>query len=93
MTPRTCPCCVARRHTNHVARNTSTIRRFQPIYLGGALAGTRPRYHYFVADRTQVHGGVRRLLELGVHTFYVGHGGPLTAQEVQAWLEEKVGGG
>jgi glyoxylase-like metal-dependent hydrolase (beta-lactamase superfamily II) len=62
-------------------------------YLGGALAGTRPRYHYFVTDRAQVHAGVRRLLELGVHTFYVGHGGPLTAQEVQAWLEEKVGGG
>jgi len=51
------------------------------------LAGTRPRYHYFVADRTQVHVGVRRLLELGVHTFYVGHGGPLAAQEVQKWVD------
>jgi hydroxyacylglutathione hydrolase len=54
-------------------------------YLGGALAGTHPRYHYFVTDRAQVHAGVRRLLELGVHTLYVGHGGPLAAQEVRAW--------
>lgn len=54
-------------------------------YLGGALYGTRPRYHYFVDDRAQVHAGVRRLLGLGVHTFYVGHGGPLAAQDVRTW--------
>ena len=52
-------------------------------HLGGTFAPTLPRYHYFIDNRDAVHTSIRRLLDLGVERFYVGHGGPLARKDVQ----------
>lgn len=52
-------------------------------YLGGNLLGTRPNYHYFADDVPAVHASIRALLDAGVQTCYVGHGGPLARQAVE----------
>lgn len=52
-------------------------------HLGGTFAPTQPRYHYFIEDRDAIHASIRRLLDLGVERFFVGHGGPLARRDVQ----------
>jgi hydroxyacylglutathione hydrolase len=52
-------------------------------HLGGTFAPTKPRYHYFIDNRDTVHASIRRLLDLGVERFFVGHGGPLSRRDVQ----------
>lgn len=52
-------------------------------YMGGNLLGARPRDHYFADDLDAVHESICILLEAGVNTFYVGHGGPLKRAAVQ----------
>ncbi|HMQ29241.1 MAG TPA: MBL fold metallo-hydrolase [Chloroflexaceae bacterium] len=52
-------------------------------HLGGALAGRRPRYHYFAASMEQVRASLGRLLAAGATRLFVGHGGPLEAAEVR----------
>lgn len=51
-------------------------------YMGGNLLGTRPNYRYFADDLKAVHGSIQNLLDAGVKTFYVGHGGPLQRDDV-----------
>ncbi|MCA2002768.1 MAG: MBL fold metallo-hydrolase [Chloroflexi bacterium] len=51
-------------------------------YMGGNLLGRRPNYHYFADDLNAVHGSIQNLLDAGVKTFYVGHGGPLERDDV-----------
>jgi len=53
--------------------------------LGGVIAGSRPRLHYFVADYLQVLASVERVLAEGVNRLYVGHGGPLAREDVVQW--------
>ncbi len=52
-------------------------------YMGGNLLGSRPNDHYFAEDLDAVHASIRALLEAGVTTFYVGHGGPLQRAAVE----------
>lgn len=52
-------------------------------YLGGAFRASHPNYHYFADNLGAIHTSIRSLLDAGVHTFYVGHGGPLTAVAVE----------
>jgi hydroxyacylglutathione hydrolase len=52
-------------------------------YLGGAFRANHPNYHYFADNLGAIHASIHALLAAGVHTFYVGHGGPLTAVAVE----------
>lgn len=54
--------------------------------LGGALFPRRPRLHYFVDDLAAVRTSVRRVLDDGAATVFVGHGGPLRAGDVRERL-------
>ena|GEM_PF-2409246 len=56
-------------------------------YLGGNLLSTKPTYHYFAEDMTQIQSSLAFLLAQPLHTFYVGHGGPLRAEQVRAAFE------
>ena len=60
--------------------------------LGGWLGGTFRRHspgeHYFQDDVQQNRKNVRALLQSGFETFYLGHGGPVVAADVQAWLDD-----
>lgn len=51
----------------------------------GAFAADRPGYHFFVNDQARLHASLRRLLALKPARWYVGHGGPLSSDAVQAW--------
>ncbi|PWH12354.1 MAG: MBL fold metallo-hydrolase [Anaerolineae bacterium] len=51
--------------------------------MGGNLFGSRPNYHYYAEDLRAVHQSLRALLNAGVQTFYVGHGGPLARADVE----------
>lgn len=59
-------------------------------YIGGALSGSRPNYHYFADDLPAVERSIRTLLDTGVQTFYVGHGGPLRRDDVQRRFRQAV---
>ena len=54
--------------------------------LGGKLLAQRPTYHYYVTNMDELHASITRLLETNSHTFYVGHGGPLSRHSVAAWF-------
>jgi hydroxyacylglutathione hydrolase len=58
--------------------------------MGGALFGARPNYHYFAEDVTAVRASIETLLAAGVHTFYVGHGGPLRRADVEKRFAEQL---
>jgi len=51
-------------------------------YLGGAILPKVPHTHYFMADERENRRSLRHLLDAGVTTFYVGHGGPLTRADI-----------
>lgn len=59
-------------------------------YIGGNLSGSRPNYHYFADDLPAVEQSIRTLLDAGVQTFYVGHGGPLRRDDVQRRFEQAM---
>lgn len=55
-------------------------------YLGGALWPGRAGEHYFHADRERNRAQVLALLALPLHTFHLGHGGPVSRASVLDWL-------
>jgi glyoxylase-like metal-dependent hydrolase (beta-lactamase superfamily II) len=59
-------------------------------YIGGNLSGARPNYHYFADNLPAVDRSIRALLDAGVQTFYVGHGGPLRRDDVQRRFRQAV---
>jgi hydroxyacylglutathione hydrolase len=55
-------------------------------WLGGALLADRAGEHYFHADLARNHANIAELLQRPIHTFYLGHGGPVSrASVVQAF--------
>ncbi len=52
--------------------------------LGGVMRAEHAGEHYFQADAQANHRNIATLLAMGVKTFYLGHGGPVTRQSVQA---------
>jgi glyoxylase-like metal-dependent hydrolase (beta-lactamase superfamily II) len=50
--------------------------------LGGALFPHSPHEHYYQADRARNRQNLRTLLEMGIETFYLGHGGPVSRADV-----------
>jgi len=60
-------------------------------WLGGMFRSGQPGYPYYADDLGQIRASVNTLLDLGATEFFLGHGGPLEAGRVRAWLE-RVGG-
>jgi glyoxylase-like metal-dependent hydrolase (beta-lactamase superfamily II) len=58
--------------------------------LGGWFGGTFRRHspgeHYYQDDVDRNRKNIRMLLERGYQTFYLGHGGPVVASDVEDWL-------
>jgi hydroxyacylglutathione hydrolase len=56
------------------------------MMLGGALGGlvspSSPGEHYFQADRVENRKNIEALVRMGVRTFYLGHGGPVSRDDV-----------
>jgi hydroxyacylglutathione hydrolase len=50
--------------------------------LGGAFFPHSPGEHLYQADPVQNRHNIKRLLDLGVQTFYLGHGGPVSRADV-----------
>lgn len=53
------------------------------LLRGGMVANQQAKLHFFHEDRSQAEQQIRRLLEMGVTNFYLGHWGPLSAEEVK----------
>ena len=51
--------------------------------LGGAYHASDPGYHYYAEDLTELRRSIRKLLDRGAKTIYLGHGGPLEAGRVR----------
>ena len=54
--------------------------------MGGAFRPTRPGYHYFANDLTQVQQSIHHLLSYNPTRLYVGHGGPLPPDAVRQFM-------
>jgi hydroxyacylglutathione hydrolase len=50
--------------------------------IGSALFPSKPNYHYYADDIAQVRKSIKKLVDLRVKKFHVGHGGPLDAEAV-----------
>lgn len=50
--------------------------------FGGSLFPSSPGEHYYHADREQNRRNIKVLLDRGVKKFYLGHGGPVTRDDV-----------
>ena len=57
------------------------------LMMGGALGGAwhalDPGYHYYAEDLSELRRSIRKLLDRGAKTIYLGHGGPLEATRVR----------
>ena len=57
------------------------------LMMGGALGGlyhpAEPGYHYFAEDLPELRRSIRKLLDAGAKTIFLGHGGPLEAARVR----------
>ena len=58
--------------------------------MGGNLFPSRPKYHYYADDLAQVRASIRKLIDMKVKKFYVGHGGPLSAEVVQDYFSKDI---
>jgi glyoxylase-like metal-dependent hydrolase (beta-lactamase superfamily II) len=52
-------------------------------WAGGAVFGSRPNYHYYIDDLGQLHDSLRKIMSYKPSKLYVGHGGPLTTEDVR----------
>jgi glyoxylase-like metal-dependent hydrolase (beta-lactamase superfamily II) len=52
-------------------------------YVGGKFIRGRPTLHYFAEDLPLLRASVRKLLDQGIATVFVGHGGPLRADAIR----------
>jgi len=59
---------------------------------GGAYRRFDPGYHYYAEDLTELRRSIRKLLERGAKTIYLGHGGPLEAARVRERFEADFSG-
>ncbi|HVY63151.1 MAG TPA: MBL fold metallo-hydrolase [Planctomycetota bacterium] len=57
---------------------------FSGGYLGGAIAPETPTTHYFHDDQAASEAHVAELVKLGAKRFFLGHGGPVEAQDALA---------
>jgi len=66
------------------------------LMMGGALGGayhhSEPGYHYYAEDVAELRRSIRKLLDRGAKTIYLGHGGPLEAGRVRERFEPDFAG-
>jgi hydroxyacylglutathione hydrolase len=55
--------------------------------LGGAVFAHSPGEHYYQADPARNRRNIQTLLDMGVETFYLGHGGPVRREDVVKWMQ------
>ena len=55
--------------------------------LGGVLLPGRPGYHYFIENYESLHQSIEWILTRPAKRYWVGHGGPLTTQDVAKWYQ------
>jgi hydroxyacylglutathione hydrolase len=60
--------------------------------FGGAYRRTEPGYHYYAEDYAELRRSIRKLLDRGAKTIYLGHGGPLEAARVRERFEGDFAG-
>jgi len=60
--------------------------------FGGAFHAFDPGYHYYAEDFTELRRSIRKLLERGAKSIYLGHGGPLDATRVRERFEPDFAG-
>jgi hydroxyacylglutathione hydrolase len=61
---------------------------FRGGFMGGVLAPSIPKPHYFADDRPGVRRAIADILQHDISTFHVGHGGPIPAAKVRAkWAD------
>ena len=53
-------------------------------YMGGAFWPHLPDYHYFADDLTIIRQSIKKVLTFEAEVYYVGHGGPLTRDRIEA---------
>jgi hydroxyacylglutathione hydrolase len=51
-------------------------------FLGGHLLPQRPGFHYFANDVAALRKSIKKLMDTGVTTVFVAHGGPLARQAI-----------
>lgn len=56
-------------------------------YLGGTLMPSKPLMHYFAENKALIKPSLEKIMAHDPHTIYVGHGGPISADSVQRFLE------
>lgn len=61
-------------------------------WLGGAVFGTHPNYHYYIDDIQQLHASMKTILANKPSTLYVGHGGPLQFEDVAGCFSKETNG-
>jgi hydroxyacylglutathione hydrolase len=60
--------------------------------LGGAYRPAEPDYHYFAEDLGELRRSIRKLLDRGVKTIFLGHGGPVDAARVRERFASDITG-
>ena len=60
--------------------------------FGGAFHPFDPGYHYFAEDLSELRRSIRKLLDRGAKTIYLGHGGPLEASRVRTHFSADIAG-
>lgn len=56
-------------------------------YLLGLVARSTPVSHVLHVDRSQNRASIGALLATGARTWHLGHGGPVAAKSVRAWMD------
>jgi glyoxylase-like metal-dependent hydrolase (beta-lactamase superfamily II) len=75
----------------HTPGSLAVVLRSGEVLSGDLVRGRlparhRPVEHFFQDDVTAAHAAIAALLARGARFFHPGHGGPLSAADVKAWL-------
>ena len=61
------------------------------LLMGGFLGKffrKQPDYHYFASNIEDLNQSIKKVLDLNVVKYYVGHGGPLDKNRVEKWFDK-----
>ena len=58
-------------------------------FMGGQFLPHLPDYHYFAEDLEEVRSSIIKVLNFNSSTYYVGHGGPLTKEQIKMRFKDK----
>ncbi len=61
---------------------------FMGGYFGGAYRPEKPGEYYFSDDIERNKSNIKVLIDMGIETFYVGHGGPVSRSDLVKWITD-----